>query len=342
MKNLLNNNTITGSFSAIPDWKTRSVFFVWPHGLDGRNLLVNAYRDIIGRIPPEIDLHIVIRDESFQDGVINKIRSVRPEGSLSFHVIPGVMDIWIRDWAPVPVSNPGGETVLAKATYNPSYLSGKFAHYATADNQAGYALSSVLNLKTVDFPLVWDIGNFTHNGNGTAIVTRRILEDNPHLTEEEIKYQFQDTLGIKHLILIEPEPEDPTGHVDGTVRFLGENLIAVASYPEDHVLENRFCDALARTLSSAPGEDFRIIRIPNGPIDEYEIEGIPSASGNHLNFLRVSDYLFMPCYGMPEDELAMEAIKNICPGITVIPVASKEMITLARRGGVLDCVSWCV
>lgn len=338
----MSENTITGSFTALPDWKTRSVFFVWPLGLTGRNLLVNAYRDIIGHIPPEIDIHIIIRDESYKDGAIKKIRRVRPEGPLSFHVIPGVMDIWIRDWAPVPVSNLGGETELVKATYKPAYLSGKYAHYATADDKAGHALSSVLNLKTVDLPLAWDIGNFTHNGNGTAIVTRRIFGDNPHATKNDIEDLFHARLGIDRLVLIDPEPEDPTGHVDGTVRFLGENIIAVASYPDDHVLENRFCDELARSLSSSLGENIHVVRIPNGPIDDYEIEGIPSASGNHLNFLRIDEYLFMPCYGIAEDELAMQAINHHCPDINVVPVTSRYMITLARRGGVLDCVSWCV
>ena len=107
---------------------------------------------------------LLLRTSRIQDASRRKSAESRPQGSLSFHVIPGVMDIWIMDWAPVPVSNSEGEIVLVKAIYNPTYISGKFAHYATADNQAGYDLSSVLNLKTVDFPLVWDIGNFTHNG----------------------------------------------------------------------------------------------------------------------------------------------------------------------------------
>ena len=178
--------------------------------------------------------------------------------------------------------------------------------------------------------------------SGTAIVTSRITEDNPHVTKNDMEEFFHARLGIKNLILIDTEPGDPLGHVDGTVRFLGENIIAVASYPDDHIPENRFCDDLACRLSSAPGEEFRVVRIPNGPIEDYEIEGIPSAVGNHLNFLRIGEYLFMPCYGIPEDELAMEAISHHCPDINIVPVTSREMITLARRGGIINCISWCV
>ncbi len=334
------SHNITASFNALPDWKTHSVYFAWPRGLYGRNLLVNAYRDIIRFIPPDIEIHVILNDNSYQDSIIKTIRKVRPDVSILFHTISGLKDIWIKDWAPIPLLVSEKETVLLKATYNPQYLSGKYAHYATADNQSGSELSSILNLQIIDLPIVWDIGNFTHNGIGTAIVTRRIMDDNPLLTENDIAFQFQDKLGINTLILIDTEPGDPTGHVDGTVRFLSEKVVAVAVYPEDHINENRFCNDLAEMLSSTLGGDYHIIRIPNGPIDDYEIEGFPSVVGNHLNFLRIGKHLLMPCYGIPEDNLAIEAINNYCADINVIPVTSKEIVTLARRGGVLDCISW--
>ncbi len=82
------------------------------------------------------------------------------------------------------------------------------------------------------------------------------------------------------------------------------------------------------------------MRIPNGPIEDLVTEGMPSAKGNHLNFLRVGKYLFMPCYGEKEDEQAIVVIKSNLPEIHVIPVGPAISTAIARKGGVLDCISW--
>lgn len=253
-----------------------------------------------------------------------------------------VSDIWIRDWAPVPMKHDMGYSFLVKAKYNPRYLREKYPEYAEADNNAGCALAKKLDLALFDIPLIWDIGNFTHNGVGLAIVTKRILDDNEdsHITDKNIQKIFYDRLGIEKLVIIEEEPGDATGHIDGTVRFLNGKTLAVARYPDEYIAENQFCDNLAKNLEYLLGNEFSIIRLPNGPIDERMIEGIPSAVGNHLNFLSISKYIFMPCYGMEEDAYAIQILEQACPDIEIIPIRSKEILKLAQRGGVFNCISW--
>ncbi len=325
---------------ALPDWKTNTLFIVWPRGLENRNILEKAYFHLTKIIPEDIELHIIVKSESIIEGISDVIKRKRHGRRVFFHEVPSVMDIWIRDWAPIPVKNEKGEVSLIKACYRPLYITGKDILFAEGDNEAGKGLVNILKCPIDEINLVWDIGNFTHNGNGTAIVTLRLKYDNPWCDEITMRRHFKEKLGVEKLIFMKIEPGDPTLYVDGTVRFLDEKTIAVAKYPEDYIPENKYCDELVETLENDLGEGFTILRIPNGPIEDLVTEGFPSAKGNHLNFLRVGKYLFMPCYGDIEDEQAIEVIANNFPDINVIPVKSGEITKLARRGGVLNCISW--
>lgn len=324
----------------IPDWGTSSLFLVWPEGLHGRKHLVGACAQIASRIPDDIDLHIVIAGSAFRQNAENTLAEKRPAGTLHFHDLPTVTDIWIRDWAPVPVKKNDGSCVLVKAKYRPRYFKRRELVYAERDDRAGRELASILGLPIAELPLVWDIGNLTHNGAGTAIVSRRILTDNRNLFENEIRRLFENMLGIDRLLLVVEEHGDPTGHVDGTFRFLDEHTLAIASYPPECAEENRWCNERALELGVALGEDVRIVRIPNGPFDLSETESIPSAVNNYLNFLRIGGRMLMPQYGTRYDDAAVDAVRAACPGLEVIPVAGCGVSDVARLGGVLNCMSW--
>lgn len=342
MKDIIASDQSNNTFFPIPDWETSSLFLIWPQGIKGRNLLVPVYRELLTHVPDDIDINIIVKDISYSKGITDMIAPKRSTDNIVFHEISMVSDIWIRDWAPVPIKHDMNYSFLVKAKYNPRYLQDKYPEYAVADHNAGFALAKKLNLALFDMPVIWDIGNFTHNGMGLAIVTRRILDDNKDsdITEKNIQQIFYDRLGIERLVIIEEEPGDATGHIDGTVRFLNEKTLAVARYPDEYNTENQFCDNLAKNLEYLLGNEFSIIRLPNGPIDERMIEGIPSAVGNHLNFLRIGNYLFMPCYGIKEDDHAIGILKEACLGIEIVTIRSKEIIKLAQRGGVLNCISW--
>lgn len=322
----------------IPDWKTRTLFFVWPEGLSGRAHLTVAYKELVRAIPKSIDVRILVKSGISVAGLLHLHEQIRLAGTLRVHELPDVADIWIRDWAPVPVRKSNGEVVLVKARYNPAYLRSKYKMFAERDDRAGRDLADILNLPLVDFPLVWDIGNLTHNGMGVAIVSRRVLSDNGEYSEAEVKRIFHDTLGVRALVLIEEEPGDPTGHVDGTFRFIDERTLAVARYPQRYREENRWCDDRSEEIKTILGDDFRIIRIDNGPIDNSLSEGIPSAWGNHLNFLRIGKHVLVPCYGIDEDGTAVSTL--LTETSTVIPVNGEGIKALSRKGGVLNCISW--
>ena len=143
------------------------------------------------------------------------------------------------------------------------------------------------------------------------------------------------------MIILPEEPEDDTGHIDGMVRFIDEKTLAVGSYPEDWPVGKKFMDSIVEKLRKELGEGYRIIRVPNGIPPDEKSEGMASAVGNHINFLRLGNKLLLPYYGIPEDEIAREVLQNALPGIEVIPVDIPGIKKLASKGGVLNCITWC-
>jgi agmatine deiminase len=306
-------------FTLIPEWApVRAVAFAWPEQLPGA-----------GREKAEVHLHAVRSLQALLNHLCLHYITVR---------LSGMRNVWIRDWAPVPVRARDGAVRLVKAKYRPRYL---YREEAMPDDSAGRKLARVLNLPVVELPLVWDFGNLTHNGEGIGIVTERLLADNSgSYRREDIELLCGSMLGLEKLVVVPEEPGDPTGHIDGMVRFLDERTAAVASYPDAYPEGKAFMDEVAVQVERELGEGFRVARIPNGVPPAREEEGIPSAFDNHLNFLRLGNTILLPVYGIEEDGAAVASISRACIDITVSGIGPRHVDELSHRGGALSCISW--
>jgi len=193
----------------------------------------------------------------------------------------------------------------------------------------------------MDIPLVWDIGNLTHNGEGTAIVTTRLIDYNKDtFTEPRVRELLREILNITRLIILPEEPEDETGHIDGMVRFLDPKTVAVGAYPSGWSKGKRFMDMIATTLRQELGREYTVIRIPNDMPPNEKKEGIYSAVGNHINFLRFGNTLLFPAYGIQEDGESAIILRETLSNTDVIPANIPDINKLASRGGVLNCMTW--
>jgi len=333
---------ITKYNKIIPDWFfPKELFLVWPGEIANRNHLVPLYINLIKQVPATLGITLIISKRELRND-INKILIVNNiNKAISFVEIPffndgKTYDIWIRDWAPLCTVDDSGKRIFLKAKYSPAYLD--YNESEPCDN-AGQVLSGLFNDEIIKFPLVWDLGNFTHNGNGTAIVTKRIISDNGGYSEKGIKDLFNQMLGITKLIFIDEEPGDATGHIDGMIRFIGENKMVISRYPEVCIEENKFIDRVKKQIQIELRNSFEFIDIPNGLFIDESSEGISSSFGNHINYLHLGRYLMMPIYGIDSDDTALSIFKKSLPHTRIIPIESS---VLSHKGGVLNCISWCL
>lgn len=330
----------------IPDWyKPRSLVLVWPEKLHNRIKLIPFYKELISVLPSGLELTLILKSKEIEKRISAELQQINSGITIKYHVIPIVEDIWIRDWAPFLGKDESGKIVAAKMNYDPPYFKEKHRKYAEKDNEAGYQIAEYFGYEIKEYEAIWDGGNLTHNGNNYGIVTEGLLNDF-YMREQNI-WDAITSLQLNDLSAIEPEPGDRTGHTDGFIRFTDKNTLIIAAYPDEYykgeqliseveLTESReFMDSLAEQYA----EEFNIIRVTNSIPSSKITEGMPSAVGNYINFLRLGDKVLIPQYGLKEDEIAYNEFAKFFGKANVIKF-TKDIGKLADLGGVLNCFSW--
>lgn len=251
----------------------------------------------------------------------------------------GMLNIWIKDWAPITTGCDESQAYV-KTIYHPGYLSCKerkndvWADYTGRQLAKGYCRNAKYS------GLIMDGGSFVHNGKDTGIISNRVISDNETLSIDEIREIFRNEFNIKNLVILPVEPGDVTGHVDGLVRFVGENTLIVADYPSGYMEGKEFCDKIKLYIRKLL-PDVNIISLINEiPKDLGKKATIPSATGNHVNFLAVENKIFMPDYGLESDDKAYEALLANLRNYEIIRVKSAHLKRISKDGGVLNCITW--
>ncbi len=180
------------------------------------------------------------------------------------------------------------------------------------------------------WPIVLDGGNIIMNSR-YLLATRTILDDNPFHTEGELRASLENITGRK-LVLLQHELEDPTGHADGLVRFLHENVLLVNDL-------EAIAPELWQTNSSVLASlDCAIVRLPYSPSNAI-INGWPVTTGNFIGFAATRTAIALPAGGHQDDLAgATDVIRMHDPLQRPIHFVSAR--PLDELGGSVHCVTW--
>jgi agmatine deiminase len=237
------------------------------------------------------------------------------------NLLPGsIPDIWIRDFGPVRTT-----AGTFKFRYQPAYLD---THHARSIDDTFMQWFDSVGLEAERIDLVLDGGNFVYNGAGSAVITERILSDNPSHSRQEIHREISGRLGLARLAIIPEGPREKTGHADGMVVWLSEEQLGVARFQEP--IRSRVLQALEKAL---PG--VAVAELPFAPTGELW-EGWPSASGVYVNALSTDKALYLPQFGLEADGKAIQAYRSLASK-RVIPVRTGQEV---RLGGSIRCLTW--
>ncbi len=231
-----------------------------------------------------------------------------------------VRDIWARDYCPIQV----GLQKFVKFRYTPDYLR-DHPKLRTGDEVVkayqgrGDCLHSAI---------VLDGGNVVASRT-KAILTDKIYKENPNWTRPDLRKELQRLLEVEQLIVIPKEAYEPIGHSDALVRFIDESTVLVNDYGE---VDPAFGERLLKQLRT---HGLSIEFIPYLP-EQLFTNGIPSAVGCFINFLRTKSVVIVPAFGTEKDQIALSRLKPLIPDADVV---SLDCTSLAREGGLLNCVS---
>lgn len=237
-------------------------------------------------------------------------------------LIEGTRDIWVRDFMPVQVA--ADEFVLFD--YQPDYLRGH--GHLVAPDEARSKVPPGGRLRRCEINL--DGGNVVARG-GLAILTDEVYKENPGRERSVLRAELAEVLRTG-VVVVPKEPYDVIGHADGVVRFVGDGAVVVNDYRE---VDNGYGERLEAALCR---HGLHVERLPHFRVEEQH-DGIPSAVGNYVNFLRVGRLVVVPAYGVPKDDLACRTLERLLPGASGVPLRCEG---LAREGGVLNCVAWTI
>lgn len=253
-------------------------------------------------------------------GFYKRFKSILEESKVQFALLPHTKDIWARDY--MPIKNSLGDFINFK--YQPDYLKSKKYENLITDVEL---VCSAIKIPLLHSDINLDGGNVIHYGS-KVIMCDRALKENPGYTKKELIEKLRWLFRANQIIFIPTASDDLFGHADGVVRFVKSNLVLINKYGKN---DKAYEEELKHVLSKAK---LKFIELPYNP---YNNKTNLDATGIYLNYLQMKGVIFVPVYGLREDEKSIAVLKSVFIKEKIIPVKSNE---IAKQGGVLNCISW--
>jgi agmatine/peptidylarginine deiminase len=320
-----------------PDFtKVTDLFLTYPFELDKHHhSFTNFYDELISLIPDDIHLYLIVNNNSALERVVNLF----PNKNLDVVVIKQFYEIWLRD---IMGFNCGDKIV--KPIFKPDYYKDVYtkSYLELVDKQVREIIGKTIRKEIVDIPLVWDGGNLITNGK-LGFINDKIIKDNNGLSLAQIEQTINQYLGIESII-IPTFKYDKLGHADGSISFIDENTVCIASYPDDKFYneDNIYIDKLLNIVKEL---GFNIVRTLEKPIDEKSRLGndfLYSSRGCYVNNLIINDTLILPEFTFTDqndsnyyNNANLSILSNYFNN--VIPI---NCDLISKDGGVIRCLSF--
>ncbi|MFI4855295.1 MAG: agmatine deiminase family protein [Phycisphaerales bacterium JB065] len=229
--------------------------------------------------------------------------------------------IWIRDYGPRYMYQ-GNVRAVVDHTYN---------RPRPNDNTYNAWFAQQLGHAYYELPLVHGGGNYHLNSQYTGFSTELIANENPSLTESEIRQIWLDYQGIDTQITdAYPSSIDSTQHIDMWLQVIGPQAAVISDWPfNSGSTQDQVADALATQLI---GEGWTITRVP-----------ARSISGTHYTYTNVvmcNDIVLVPTYTVgsitQHNQEALDAWAAAMPDKTIIPINCQDIVYAA---GVMHCIT---
>ena len=270
-------------------------------------------------------------------------------------------DSWVRDCGATFVVNDKGNVRGVDWTFNAwgGLVDGLYFPWANDDKiaQKMCELERVNRYRTDDFVL--EGGSIHVDGEGTIMVTEECLLSegrNPHMTKEEIGAKLCEYLNGEKVLWI-PRGiynDETNGHVDNMCCFArpGEVILAWTDDETDPQYE-RSVEAYKylESETDAKGRKLKIHKMYTPKpilITKEESEGVDAVDGtlprqegdrlaaSYVNFYIGNGFIALPIFNDPNDEKAINLLKEIFPDRVIEPIYAREILL---GGGNIHCIT---
>jgi hypothetical protein len=157
-------------------------------------------------------------------------------------------------------------------------------------------------------PLVTAGGNYMTDGQGIAISTNLVWEENPGLTHNQINEVVQDYLGINTYHVVADVNGEYIKHVDCWGKYLSPDTILIREVPSTHSQYDEI-EAVVdyfESQTSCYGTPYNVVRV-------YTPNNQP-----YTNSLILNNKVLVPITGSQWDDEAIATYQNAMPGYEIL------------------------
>jgi agmatine deiminase len=276
--------------------------------------------DIIKEMAKDVTVVTIVASVSEENTVLSQYQSHGINVSHCSFLIAPTNSWWTRDYGPWFIFNGDNEQGIVDFTYNRPRPYDDVIPGAYATNQS---------IPLYFMSLEHTGGNYMTDGQGIAISTTLVWEENTGLTHEQINQTMENYLGITTYHVVPDVNGDYIEHIDCWGKYLSLDTILIRQVPTSnsqyaqieaavHYFENQ---------TSCYGTPYHVVRV-------YTPNGEP-----YTNSLILNNKVFVPIMGDQWDDDAIASYQAAMPGYDVLGFTGSWMSTDAlhcRVMGITD------
>lgn len=297
----------------------------WPGAFDGARRQIADFASALHADGRGEEVRLVVANDADADAAR---ALVAPGVEIIVHRLG---DVWLRDTAPIAVTNDSGARALVDFGFNG--WGGKYR--MPGDEDIGARLAATTGLPTSAQNWVFEGGAVDTDGAGLFVTTEQCLLNpnrNPDLDRGKIETLLAGALGLSDMLWLgDGLLNDHTdGHVDNLARFVAPGVLMI---PEAAMADDPNAAIYADARARAAAHGVTVASMPSPGRVMVNGEAIPAS---YMNFYIGNAAVIVPVYGQPNDGAALDALKPFFPGREIIGLRSDFILS---GGGSFHCCS---
>lgn len=293
---------------------------------------------LLKKLAADTTVYLMCADEA----AIDEARSTLAEMGIDAEAVryltvpKGDDSTWPRDWGPQPLFDEQGNYQVLGPRYTlstpfcgtepePELFCAPWGDERvpiaqfdgdTSDDLAAEAIARQIGVGFLKAPFAFTGGNVLSDGVNTLLSTEVLLAENQAegLTRDHYFKYVADITGMTNYTVLSDYEGFSLNHVDCFLKILDERRLLVVRPPRDHELYPVYRDIVLNEIARARnsyGEPWEVI-----PVDSGEVRGGGGIAA-YVNSLILNRCVYVPMYGIPEDERALAQWRAAMPGYDV-------------------------
>jgi len=247
-------------------------------------------------------------------------------------------DTWVRDYGPLSLRESDDSGRVSYCAFQFNGWGNKYA--SDQDNAVVCALEPVNVPIKNHFDWVLEGGALEVNGQGVLLANQKCILDkarNPGFDLRLLEEKLLASLGLEKIVWlkdIQLSGDDTDGHIDTLARFIEDDCVICCGQNPMHS-DAQALAFLVEQMTAICQENHWTLHTLPVPTVYSRLDGrlLPAT---YANFLHCNRHVFLPVYGVEEDEQALSTLQKLLPKKTIVPIRCEALL---EQHGSLHCAT---